>query len=136
MRQHILQRKFPASHQGGHPLRRLARHRGGEQPVGQQQSFDVGGDLGHQPLGFGFCRPAEEHRPELQPAAQGFFHDAHALNGAMAIGSEFAASEGATQLLDQGVVPSFEGMQSRRLVATMVSFLLVRFPAHLLEIIR
>ncbi len=53
-------------------------------------------------------RFAEKYRTKLQAAADGFFHNAHAFNGAMAVGREFAVRERAAQLLHQRIVATLD----------------------------
>ena len=93
-------------------MRSLAGNGAGKQLVGKQQSLDVGGELGQQALGPVLSGTAEEYCPELQPAADGLFHNAHAFDGAITVGREFAMSEGRAQLLDQGVVASLDASQT------------------------
>ena len=72
----------------------------------------MGGELGQQAFGAVLGGGAEEYGLELQPAADGFFQNAHAFDGAVAVGREFAMREGCAQLFDQGVVASLDASQA------------------------
>ena len=48
---------------------------------------------------------------EFQSAADGFFEDAHAFDGAISVGREFSMGKGCTQLFDEGVVASLDASQ-------------------------
>jgi hypothetical protein len=54
----------------------------------------------------------KEDGAETEAAANRFFQDAQAFDGAVSGFGEFGAGEGQAQLLDQGVVPSLDAAES------------------------
>ena len=110
--QHIFQGEFLPSRQRSHALRRFAGDDAGEQLVGQQQGLDLGAELGQKPFCPGRGRLAEKDCPKPQAAANGFFQDAQAFNGAVAVRGELAAGKGPAQLFDQRIMASLDAAQA------------------------
>jgi len=52
-------------------------------------------------------RLVEKDRAKTQTAANGFFQNPQAFDGAAPIAGKFAAGKGPAQLFDQGIVPAF-----------------------------
>ena len=69
-------------------------------------------DLWQQALSLVFRGLAEEDGTKTKAAANRFFEDANALDGAIAIGGGFAACEGFSKLFDEGIVPSLDTPQT------------------------
>ena len=65
-------------------------------------------DLWQQALSLVFCGLAEEYGTKAKAATDRFFEDASALDGAIAIGSGFAAREGFSKLFDESIVSSLD----------------------------
>jgi len=79
-------------------------------------------DLWQQALCLVFCGLAEEDGAKTKPATDRFFKDTSALDGAIAIGSGFAAREGFSKLFDEGIVSSLDTPQTA-LMATSIGCL-------------
>jgi hypothetical protein len=56
-------------------------------------------------------RLTKEHRAETQAAADGFFQDAEALDGAVSGFGEFGTRECLAQLFDQRIVAAFDAAE-------------------------
>ena len=69
-------------------------------------------ELRQQALRPVFSGVAKEHGLELQSAADGFFQNAHAFDGAVAFGCGFGMGEGSAQLFDEGIVASIDASQA------------------------
>ena len=68
----------------------------------------MGADLWQQALSPVFCGLAEENGTKTQATSNRFFEDTSAFDGAIAIRSGFAACEGFSELLDEGIVSSLD----------------------------
>jgi hypothetical protein len=87
----------------------------------------VSGELRKKAFGAVFGRGAEEYGFEFQSAADGFFENAHAFDGAIAVGRDFTVGKGCAQLFDEGVVASLDASQSAgRVVGSFLFHRLVR----------
>ena len=83
----------------------------------------MGGELGQQAFGAVFGGGAKEDRLEFQAAADGFFENAHAFDGAIAVGCEFTMGKSAAQFFDQGVVASLDASQALAGSRVVIGFL-------------
>src|SRR5579862_2869975 len=104
----VVERKFFQAHQRCYSLRSLAGHSAIKNPVRQKQSLRVRSDLRKEPVrqvrrGF-----SEEHGSKLQPAADCFLHDPHALNRAESFLSTLRSAERPPKLFDQSVMAPFD----------------------------
>src|SRR5882724_1459742 len=98
--------------QSGHTLRGVARDYRIKEGVRKKQKFDASVDLGQELFGERSCRFAEEHSAQSLAAADRFFDELHAFNGAFAFGREFAAAEGLAQFLEARIVATGDAVQS------------------------
>ena len=75
---------------------------------GSNKVSHLGADLGQQ----AFCQVLrgflKEHRAKAQPAADGFFNDAEAFDGAATIFGAFRVRERLTEFLHQSIVAAFD----------------------------
>ena len=55
--------------------------------------------------------PNDKYRAEAQAAANSFFHNAQALDGALALFGKLRARKGQPQLLGQGIMAAFDSAQ-------------------------
>jgi len=68
--------------------------------------------LRQQARGTGLTGFADENRAETKPAADCFFNDAEALNGAFTRSGQFPSAEGQAQFFQQRVVAAFDAAQA------------------------
>jgi hypothetical protein len=76
----------------------------------------MGSNLRQETLGPVLRRLAKEYRAQAQTAADGFFQDAQALDGAVSAFGKFRPRKCLAQLLDQRVVASLNTAEPRLLV--------------------
>ncbi len=110
--QNVFEREFLPSHQSRHTLRRFAGDDAGEKLVGQQKVSTWAPICGSRRSALGGRGLVEEDGPKAQAAANGFFQNAQALDGAVAVGGELAPAEGPAQFFDQSVVASLNAAQA------------------------
>ena len=65
-------------------------------------------NLWQQALSLIFRGLAEEDGAKMKAATDRFFEDSSSLDGAIAIGSGFAAREGFSKLFDESIMPSLD----------------------------
>src|SRR6202040_2054750 len=69
-------------------------------------------ELGQKPLCPSHGGLAEKDCPKAQTAANGFFQNSQAFNGAVPVRGKLAAREGPAQLFNQSVVASLDAAQA------------------------
>ena len=98
-----------------HALGRVAGHDRVEECIRQDERFGAGVDLGQKFFGERARRFAEEHALQMQAAAQCFFEQFDAFDGALAVRGQFGAAECQPQFLQPLVVAAGDGPQTVRL---------------------
>ena len=75
-------------------------------------------DLRQQAFGTVLRRLAHEHGTKVQPAANRFFDDTHAFDGAVTVFGALTSRKSLAQLFHQRMVPAFDAAQALPLAGT------------------